>query len=330
MAWRVSWKIKILCLGTGILTVGIWSMVAFGEEPKRKWQVSTSASYSSGDFGTSNTTKSVYVPFRIKRFFSRGDVSLTVPYVSITSDGTVTFIGGDRGGNDGFGDDGRGGDNSGPGSGGGSNSGPGSSCSSCHGGSGSSGSSGRGSSGSGSGGVGGTNTTVTTIAGGQKTESGLGDMTLAGRVYLVDEDEYIPAINITGRVKFPTADDGRGLGTGEFDEGVGVEISKQLTHDLIGYVDGGYTIIGEPTGSSFNNQWNYDVGMGYYVTDSLFTSVFYEEYAAIVSEAPNPRSVSFSLDLTPIPWLRLNAGGFVGLSNGSADHGVNGGVSVRF
>lgn len=324
---RNSWITSIyLGLSTVILITG--SMLAFGEEPKRNWQVSTSASYSSGDFGSSSTTESVYVPFRVKRFFSRGSISLTIPYVSITSNRSVTFVGGDTGGGE-FEDNGGGNSGSGgggnSGSGGGGNSGSGGgNCGACHGGGGGGGDDGGG----GGGGI--ITTSILGATGARKTESGLGDITLSGRVLVIHEEEYIPAISVNGRVKFPTADDSRGLGTGEFDEGFGIEVSKGITNDLIGYLDGGFTIVGEPSGSTLKNQWSYDAGLGYYITDEIFGSVFYEESTAIAPGGLNPRSASLSLDFTPIPWLRVNAGGFVGLSNGSADHGVNGGVSIRF
>ena len=60
------------------------------------------------------------------------------------------------------------------------------------------------------------------------TDCGIGDLILRGRYYLVDERKLIPTIAVTGRFKIPTADSIRGLGTGEFDEGAGVEVSKKL------------------------------------------------------------------------------------------------------
>ena len=63
-----------------------------------------------------------------------------------------------------------------------------------------------------------------------------------------------------------------GLGTGEFDEGVGVELTKSLTDRWLAYLDGGYNIIGDAPETNFNNQWWYDVGIGYDVTNNLHMS----------------------------------------------------------
>lgn len=284
-------------------------IVAWGESPPPTWQLSANPSYSRGDYGTKTTTSVFYFPFAVKRLFSFGELSVAVPFVSITSDGSVTLIGGDRS------------------VGGGSNSGSGSSGSNSGSGSSGSGSGGSGSSGSGSGGGG---SQVSTITGKKQTESGLGDVTLAARYYLIDEQDWIPSLNLTGRVKFPTADEDKGLGTGEFDAGFGGEIAKSLTRDLVLYLDGGYTFLGDPQGRDFRNQWNYDVGLGYYLSDDLRASVFYEEYRAVVPGIPNPRDVYADMNYRITNAIRVNVGGFVGLSDSAADFGFSGGIRFRF
>jgi len=297
---------------------------AFAEESKPNWQISVNPSYSRGDFGGNTTTSVFYLPFAVKRLFSFGELSVTVPFVSITSDGSVTLLGGDRSGGGGS-NSGSGSDSSGSGSGG---SGSGSSGSGSSGsGSSGSGSSGSGSSGSGSGGSG---STVSTIQNKKQTESGLGDVTLAARYYLFDEQDWTPSVNLTGRVKFPTANEDKGLGSGEFDAGFGGELAKSLTRDLILYLDGGYTFLGDPKGRKFRNQWNYDVGLGYYLTDDLRASVFYEEYRAVVKGIPNARDLYGDLNYRITNAIRINVGGFVGLSDSAADFGFSGGIRFRF
>jgi len=53
----------------------------------------------------------------------------------------------------------------------------------------------------------------------------------------------MPLVAITGRIKLPTADADSGLGTGEFDEGMGLELTKALAID-------GWDILTEATTSS--------------------------------------------------------------------------------
>ena len=268
-------------------------ITSWGESSPPTWQISSNPSYSRGDYGTKVTTSVFYLPLAVKRLFSFGELSVTVPFVSITTDGSVTFVGGDRSG------------------GGGSNSGSGSS-----------------NSGSGSSGQSEDDDTTTTTK--KKTESGLGDVTLAGRYYLLDEQDWIPSVNLTGRVKLPTADEDKGLGTGEFDGGFGGELAKSLTRDLMVYLDGGYTFLGDPKGRNFRNQWNYDVGLGYYLTDNLRASIFYEEYRAVIAGIPNPRDVYADLNYRITNAIRMTIGGFAGLSESAADYGFSGSLRFRF
>ncbi len=284
--------------------LALLTLPAFAEESQPNWQISANPSYSRGDYGGDTTTSVLYLPFSVKRLFSFGELSVTVPFVTISSNDLITFVGGDRSG------------------GGGSNSGSGSSNSG-------SGSSGQADDDEDDDDIDDDDDEFTTKRT-KKTESGLGDVTLSARYYLLDEQEWLPSINVTGRIKFPTANEKKGLGSGEFDEGLGVELAKSLTRDLILYLDGGYTFLGDPKGRNFRNQWNYDVGLGYYLTDNLRTSVFYEEFRAVVKGIPNPRDVYGDLNYRITKTIRVNVGGFVGLSESAADFGLSGGLRFRF
>ncbi len=287
-------------LASALIGLMSFPLLSSAQESDPTWQISANPSYSRGDYGGDTTTSAFYLPFSVKRLFSFGELSVTVPFVTITSNDLITFVGGDRSG------------------GGGSNSGSGSS------------NSGSGSSGPSDDDDDDDDDDEFTTKRTKKTESGLGDVTLSARYYLLDEQEWIPSINLTGRVKFPTANEKKGLGTGEFDEGFGVELAKSLTRDLILYLDGGYTFLGDPKGRNFRNQWNYDVGLGYYITDDLRTSVFYEEFRAVVKGIPNPRDLYGDLSYRITNAIRLTIGGFVGLSESAADFGLSGGLRFRF
>ncbi len=162
------------------------------------------------------------------------------------------------------------------------------------------------------------------------TTQGLGDITLQSRYYLLDEKGWLPTVSLTAKLKTPTANPDDGLGTGEFDENVGIELMKKLTDNLMGFVDGGYTFLGKQPGLNLLNQWNYDVGLGYNVTKQLMLSIYYEEYYKLVATQVNPRDVLFSMTYKATSALRLNASATAGLSNGAPQYGLTGGVSVQF
>ena len=64
------------------------------EGPTENWQVGLSATYMTGKYGTDVRTDTVYVPLSIRRYFQDGDITLVVPYVRVTSNGSVTFVNG--------------------------------------------------------------------------------------------------------------------------------------------------------------------------------------------------------------------------------------------
>lgn len=286
----------ILCL-VGTASAGLAAdKIDQGPQPAsdRNWQVGFTPSYSSGNFGSNTTSTFFYAPLSIRRFFKDGDVTLVIPFVTATTDGRATLIGGNPVRVD----------NSGPGSSsnsGCSNSGPGS------------------------------GNCLTGRAQGQNvTTSGLGDIILRGRYYVVEEKDYLPLIAVTARMKLPTANEKLGLGTGAFDHGYGVEMSKRLGDNWLAFLDGGYNFIGDPDGFKLRNQYWYDVGAGYYFTKYLLASVYFEEYRSLVSDSVNIRDFFFGANYTASAAWRFNAGVTVGVSNGAPDHAVSLGTSYRF
>lgn len=85
------------------------------------------------------------------------------------------------------------------------------------------------------------------------TESGLGDVIGSVTVYDVIYSRQLGfAMDLTGKVKFATADENKGLGTGESDYSVQADFYKfagQFT--LLGSI--GYKVRGDPTGVDLNN-----------------------------------------------------------------------------
>jgi len=250
------------------------SPLAHGAEPQN-WQLSSSLTYESGTYGTSNRSETVYIPFTVKRFFDQGELAFTVPFLELRTTGETTLVDGKpqriR-----------------------------------------------------------TGRRTDLASTGTVTKGGLGDMLLKGRYYVLDEHGLLPTIALVAKIKFPTADESQGLGTGKFDEGFGVEVSRRFLERFIGYFDLSYTVIGSPAGTDLRNQVAYDFGLGYHFMPRLLASAFYEERTALVSGQPNPRSFLFTGDYKVTQAFRLNAAVEVGLSNGAPDYGLTGGVGMRF
>lgn len=265
-----------VCCGVVLLAGATPAECADDPSPKPSWQVGESVNFSSGTYGTALRTTTVSVPLVQRRLFTKGDLAVVIPYVMITSNCGVTFVGG----------------------------------------------------------VplqtGGICATPSGKFAQRVTNSGLGDVLLRGRYYVVNESAFMPSVGVTARVKAPTADREKGLGTGEWDEGVGVSLRKQIFGSFLLFLNGGYTIIGKPPGAELRNRWSYDVGLGYAFTPTLLGSLYYEEARALVSGLQNPRDVLTALSWALTPSLRFNTAVEIGLSSGAPQYGLTVGASFRF
>ena len=235
------------------------------------WKFSSSLNYDTGKYGTSERTDSVYIPFTLKRYYTDYDLSVTVPYLSLSSTGLVTWVGGKP--------------------------------------------------------VRGTSGTSTAA---NSDQAGLGDILLRGGYTLMREEPDTFDLALAAKLKLPTADEEKGLGTGEADIGAGLEFAKLVSPGWTFLADGYYTIIGEPAGAEFNNQLALDLGFYRELSESLGLTVLLEAQTPIVDGNDGPRSLSGTLSHSASESTQLTAGLLLGLSDGSPDAGVNIGFSKKF
>ncbi len=91
-------------------------------------------------------------------------------------------------------------------------------------------------------------TTTTT----RVTESGIGDIIAAASYRLLMQTKNRPAVDITGKIYFGTADETRGLGTGENDYAVQLGLTKDIrAWTWSGYA--GYLLTGDPAGVVYDD-----------------------------------------------------------------------------
>lgn len=84
------------------------------------------------------------------------------------------------------------------------------------------------------------------------TESGLGDVVAGASRTIYENRGTGTAVDVTAKVKLPTADPDRGLGTGEADYFLAIEPAQQWgAVTLFGTL--GYKLAGDPPGSDLNN-----------------------------------------------------------------------------
>lgn len=160
------------------------------------------------------------------------------------------------------------------------------------------------------------------------TESGLGDIIAGVTLYSVAYSRDLGiALDLTGKIKFGTADETRGLGTGEQDYTVRADLYKffeQFT--LLG--SAGYKFRGDPTGTDLENVMLGSIGGVYLPNDTVSFGLIYDyrESAYIDGDAVSELSGFISRQIADKLSIQLYA--FTGLSNSSADWGAGIGFSI--
>lgn len=113
-----------------------------------------------------------------------------------------------------------------------------------------------------------------TVVGSSENQSGLGDITLTAAYGLLAEREDSPALALTGYLKFPTADEDKGLGTGSFDWGPGLLLAKWFGA-WQPFGEGRYVFQGasrEETGA--RDYLTVDAGLGHGWSEELYLALF--------------------------------------------------------
>ncbi len=152
------------------------------------------------------------------------------------------------------------------------------------------------------------------------TESGVGDviagMTIYDVVYL---DDF--ALDLTGRVKFGTADEDKGLGTGENDYMLRTDLYRfvgQLT--MVGSL--GYKFRGDPAGGDLDNVWLGSIGGIYAPGDQHRFGMFYDYRESALTDGDALAEVSAFATRRVNDRFTLQFYAFTGFGDSSPDWGA--------
>lgn len=167
-------------------------------------------------------------------------------------------------------------------------------------------------------------------AGQAETEAGVGDLLLRGSYILLEEQEVLPEIAPYVKIKFPTADEDRGLGTGEFDETLGLDFAKTFPERWTGYLTLAYTFIGSPAGADLRDSFGWSIGAAYTVTRPLSVFAFLDGATAISPGQDDPVGLRFGAEYRLTRVMKLTGSLGVGLTQGEADYSLSAGVAFRF
>jgi hypothetical protein len=159
--------------------------------------------------------------------------------------------------------------------------------------------------------------------------SGIGDTYFDASYRVVEETDTLPETSLHAGVTIPTADEDKGLGTGEIDYRAGFIVSKDIG---MATVEGGldYNIMGEPDDYDLDNYVSGFAGVTTSITDKLdmYMELSGAQAASEESDTELAAAVQLSYDLQQ--YGAVIVGASKGLSDGSPDFAILVGYSFSF
>ena len=163
----------------------------------------------------------------------------------------------------------------------------------------------------------------------RSTESGLGDIVAAATYNVYNGGNGGPAIDVTGKVKFGTADDKKGLGTGENDY-IGQVDLYQSFGDFTALGTIGYRVYGDTSAARLDNVFFGSVGGSYKIASGTSAGVIYDYRPAITSNGSAVSEATAFVNHKISDNWKAQAYLVKGFANGSPDYGVGALVGYIF
>jgi hypothetical protein len=125
-------------------------------------------------------------------------------------------------------------------------------------------------------------------------------------------------------IKIPTADETKGLGTGETDYGAFLGLHQRFDKIKLSLLTG-YIKVGQPPSVTYNDIYLYGIGISRQFGRTELNASF-EGRRAVVPGAKNPQEVNGGFFHVLNADYAIKGGVFAGLNKGGPDFGLNLGV----
>ena len=161
-------------------------------------------------------------------------------------------------------------------------------------------------------------------SGESSTESGLGDIVAAATYFLYEgsaEQPLYPMIDLSGKIKFPTADEEKGLGTGEADYSLESDFTWFSGQTAL-FCTLGYRFMGDPESYDLNDVMYASVGVAHQITNNFSSGLLYDvrEASTGLGSATSEATAYGSYKMNDN--LKFLLYGVKGFSDGSPDYGL--------
>jgi hypothetical protein len=159
-------------------------------------------------------------------------------------------------------------------------------------------------------------------------ESGVGDVMLSATYHA----RPVPGglnVDLTGRVKFGTADEEKGLGTGETDYYAQVDLYQNFGV-ITPFATFGYRMLGSNAMFPLEDGWYATAGAAFRVSAKTVVGAAYDWRSRIIDGAENGTDALAFISMNPNDRWNVLAYVLVGFNDASPETGVGGALTYRF
>lgn len=148
------------------------------------------------------------------------------------------------------------------------------------------------------------------------TVEGQGDLNLSASFTLLDQEQSIIGLDVMGKVKIPTADEDKFLGTGELDYGLSMDVYQRY-EDWVPYVTLGFKWRGDSPQVDYHNVLSGALGTDYYVNTQWRAGISYDWQERSTDFSDNIQEVTADINYLIDDDNKVNMFIFKGYSNAS-------------
>ncbi|MDH5178312.1 MAG: transporter [Gammaproteobacteria bacterium] len=159
------------------------------------------------------------------------------------------------------------------------------------------------------------------------SEAGMGDTVVAVSKALLPYQPGKLFLELTGKIKLPTADETRGLGTGKIDYAIQIDPFYGIRKTSL-FATLGYKLQGDPPDITYRNILYYSLGIDYAFTEQIGAGLIYDYRQAGTAGGIAPEELTVYLHRKLDNSRKLLIYLLHGLSDGSPDMGL--GINVSY
>lgn len=154
----------------------------------------------------------------------------------------------------------------------------------------------------------------------RRTESGLGDIVLGATYAAYYDPATTLGLDLTGKLKLATADEAKGLGTGEHDVVFLVELYRTFER-VTGFGGIGYHVLGDAPGQPLDNAWSANLGASYKLDERDSAGLSLDGRQRVVPGGARQRELTGFFTRKLDRFWKAQAYALIGLADGSPDWG---------